>query len=62
MVELASLLGAKIAILAKTTDPHPKLEGTIFTAAEEIVKAGGEALPIKCDIRFEVGVWSDLID
>ncbi len=33
--------------------PHPKLEGTIYTAAEEIKKAGGDALPIKCDIRFE---------
>jgi citronellol/citronellal dehydrogenase len=45
--------GAKIAIAAKTSDPHPKLPGTIFTAAEEINKAGGEALPIQCDIRDE---------
>ena len=45
--------GAKIAIAAKTADPHPKLPGTIFTAAEEIRSAGGEALPIQCDIRDE---------
>ncbi|PVV03030.1 hypothetical protein BB560_002508 [Smittium megazygosporum] len=45
--------GAKIAVVAKTVEPHPKLPGTIFTAAEEIRKAGGEALPIQCDIRFE---------
>ena len=45
--------GAKIAIAAKTADPHPKLPGTIFTAAEEINSAGGVALPIQCDIRDE---------
>ena len=45
--------GAKVAIAAKTADPHPKLPGTIFTAAEEIVQAGGTALPIQCDIRDE---------
>ncbi|KAJ1675357.1 hypothetical protein EV182_001430 [Spiromyces aspiralis] len=45
--------GAKIAILAKTADPHPKLPGTIYTAAEEIEQAGGKALPIQCDIRDE---------
>jgi citronellol/citronellal dehydrogenase len=38
--------GANIAIAAKTADPHPKLEGTIHTAAEEIRKAGGKCLPI----------------
>lgn len=43
--------GANIAIVAKTTEPHPKLEGTIFTAAKEIEAAGGKALPIACDIR-----------
>ena len=43
--------GAKVAILAKTDQPHPKLPGTIHTAAQEIVEAGGEALPIVCDIR-----------
>ncbi|MGQ0456471.1 MAG: SDR family oxidoreductase [Hyphomicrobium sp.] len=45
--------GAKVAIAAKTTDPNPKLEGTIHSAAEEIQKAGGIALPIACDIRKE---------
>lgn len=44
--------GARIAIAAKTTAPHPKLPGTIYSAAEEIRTAGGEALPIPCDIRF----------
>ena len=44
--------GANIAIAAKTTEPHPKLPGTIFTAAEEIKAAGGQALPLKVDIRF----------
>ena len=38
--------GAQIAIAAKTADPHPKLPGTIFTAAIEIEAAGGQALPI----------------
>ena len=45
--------GAKIALLAKTSDPHPKLQGTIHSAAEEIRAAGGEALPLAVDIRFE---------
>ena len=45
--------GANIAIAAKTAEPNPKLPGTIYTAAEEIEKAGGRALPILCDIRFE---------
>ena len=45
--------GARIAIVAKTSDPNPKLEGTIHTAADEIRKAGGQALPIACDIRDE---------
>ncbi|MDP6950700.1 MAG: SDR family oxidoreductase, partial [Arenicellales bacterium] len=43
--------GASIAILAKTADPHPKLPGTIYTAAEEIEEAGGKALPILTDVR-----------
>src|SRR5215211_7268559 len=43
--------GAKIALMAKTAEPHPKLPGTVFTAAEEIEAAGGEALPIVGDIR-----------
>src|SRR5438309_3992079 len=45
--------GANIAIAAKTAEPHPKLPGTIFTAAKEIEAAGGKALPLVCDIRFE---------
>ena len=45
--------GANIAIAAKTAEPNPKLPGTIFSAAEEIEKAGGRALPLVCDIRFE---------
>ncbi|HXE70703.1 MAG TPA: NAD(P)-dependent oxidoreductase [Hyphomicrobiaceae bacterium] len=45
--------GANIAIASKTTQAHPKLEGTIYTAAEAIEKAGGKALPLQCDIRFE---------
>lgn len=44
--------GARIAIAAKTSEPHPKLAGTIHSAAGEIRQAGGEALPIQCDIRF----------
>ena len=70
-------LSANVAILAKTTEPHPKLPGTIYTAAEEVEKgfltsssliwnrneiiyqkAGGNALPIKCDIRSEQEVQS----
>ena len=50
--------GAKVAIAAKTSDPHPKLPGTIFTAADEINQAGGEALPIQCDIRDEEQIAS----
>ncbi|MDA8142047.1 MAG: NAD(P)-dependent oxidoreductase [Desulfobacteraceae bacterium] len=45
--------GANIAIAAKTAEPHPKLPGTIYTAAEAIEKAGGRALPLLVDIRFE---------
>ena len=56
IVKKAAEDGAKIAIAAKTVDPHPKLEGTIFTAAEEIQKAGGQALPLQCDIRSEESV------
>lgn len=43
--------GANVAILAKTDQPHPKLEGTIHTAAEQIREAGGQALPIFGDVR-----------
>jgi citronellol/citronellal dehydrogenase len=55
-LEIAKALGkdgANIAILAKTTEPHPTLPGTIFTAAEKIEEVGGTALPIVCDIRYE---------
>ena len=45
--------GANVAIVAKTAEPHPKLEGTIHTAAAEIEAAGGQALALACDIRFE---------
>jgi citronellol/citronellal dehydrogenase len=45
--------GANVAIAAKTADPNPKLEGTIYSAAEEIEKAGGKALPLQVDIRYE---------
>ena len=43
--------GANIALIAKTAEPHPKLEGTVYTAAKEIEEAGGQALPIVGDIR-----------
>ncbi len=45
--------GANIIIAAKTTEPHPRLEGTIYTAAAEIEAAGGKALPLEVDIRSE---------
>jgi citronellol/citronellal dehydrogenase len=48
--------GANIAIAAKTDRPHPKLAGTIFTAADEITKAGGNALPLVVDVRDEAQV------
>jgi citronellol/citronellal dehydrogenase len=48
--------GANIAIAAKTDTPHPKLQGTIHTAAEDIEKAGGKALPLVVDVRDEVNV------
>lgn len=45
--------GANVVIAAKTSDPHPKLPGTIHTAAKEIEDAGGRGLPVLCDIRHE---------
>ncbi|MBO6718325.1 MAG: NAD(P)-dependent oxidoreductase [Rhizobiaceae bacterium] len=48
--------GANVTIAAKTAEPHPKLPGTIYTAAEEIEAAGGKALPVICDIRDEAQV------
>ena len=56
MVKKAALDGAKVVIAAKTAEPHPKLPGTIYTAAQEIEEAGGEALPMICDIRSEDNV------
>ena len=50
--------GANIAIAAKTEIPHPKLEGTIYTAAEAIEQAGGKALPLAVDVRDEEAVKS----
>lgn len=50
--------GAMVAIAAKTTDPHPTLPGTIYTAADEIREAGGVALPIHCDLRDEKQIES----
>ncbi len=48
--------GANIAILAKTAEPHPRLEGTVYTAAEAIDAAGGHALPIVGDVRDDDSV------
>ena len=48
--------GANIAIAAKTAMPHPKLEGTIYTAADQIERAGGKALPLVVDVRDEAQV------
>jgi len=45
--------GANIILAAKTAEPHPKLPGTIYTAADEIEEAGGKALPVLCDVRYE---------
>ena len=45
--------GANIVIAAKSVEENPKLGGTIFSAAKEIEEAGGKALPVQCDIRFE---------
>jgi citronellol/citronellal dehydrogenase len=43
--------GANVAIAAKTAEPHAKLPGTIYSAAEDIKKAGGNALPLIVDVR-----------
>ena len=50
--------GCNIAIAAKTAEPHPKLEGTIYTAAKEIEALGVKCLPLQCDIRFEEQIQS----
>jgi citronellol/citronellal dehydrogenase len=48
--------GANVAIAAKTTTPHPKLPGTIYSAAEDIERAGGKALPLMVDVRDEAQI------
>src|SRR5215472_9159797 len=48
--------GANVAVVAKTVEPHPKLAGTIHTAAAEIERAGGRALPLVVDVRDEAAV------
>jgi citronellol/citronellal dehydrogenase len=53
--------GANIAVAAKTAEPHPKLKGTIYSAAEEIERAGGKALPLVVDVRDEA-VVRDALD
>jgi citronellol/citronellal dehydrogenase len=50
--------GANIAVVAKTTEPHPKLPGTIYSAAQEIEAAGGKALPLAVDVRDEGAVYA----
>lgn len=52
--------GANIVVAAKTADPHPKLPGTIYTAADEIAAAGGTALPLVVDVRDEASVQSSV--
>lgn len=61
IAERAARDGANVALLAKTDEPHPKLEGTIHTAAAAIEAAGGNALPIVGDVRDEESV-SDFVD
>jgi len=56
IAERAARDGANVALIAKTAEPHPKLEGTVHTAAESIEAAGGQALPIVGDIRDEAQV------
>ena len=46
--------GANVILAAKTAEPHPKLPGTIYTAAEEIEEAGGKAFPVLCDVRTKL--------
>ncbi|MEO6361856.1 MAG: SDR family NAD(P)-dependent oxidoreductase, partial [Caldimonas sp.] len=48
--------GANIVLAAKTAEAHPKLPGTIYSAAEAVREAGGQALPVVCDIRDEAQV------
>jgi citronellol/citronellal dehydrogenase len=48
--------GANVVIVAKTTEPNPRLPGTLYSAAAEIEAAGGQALPVQCDIRDDAAV------
>ncbi len=56
IAERAARDGANVVLVAKTTEPNPKLPGTLVTAAEAVRKAGGEALPVPTDIRDEEAV------
>lgn len=56
IAEKAAFEGANIIIASKTVDPHPKLEGTIHTAAESIRQKGGQALPLQVDVRDETSI------
>ena len=54
--------GANVALIAKTAEPHPKLEGTVYTAAEQIHEAGGHALPVVGDIRDRASTtWASFL-
>ncbi|MCR2824131.1 SDR family oxidoreductase [Microbacterium sp. zg.Y909] len=53
--------GANIALLAKTDTPHPKLEGTVHTAAEQIRAAGGQALPLVGDVRNDDDIMAAVL-
>ncbi len=50
--------GANIVIAAKTTEPHPRLEGTIYSAEKEIREAGGEVIAVQADVRYEDQVYA----
>ena len=53
--------GANIVIVAKTTEPHPKLPGTIYSAANDVEAAGGRALPLVVDIRDDAAVFEAVV-
>ncbi len=53
VAKIAARDGANIVILGKTDKPHPKLPGTIYTAAREVIELGGRALPLRCGVRNE---------
>ena len=53
MAKKAARDGANVVIAAKTAEPHPKLPGTIFTAAKQIEDLGGKALPVVVDVRYK---------